>query len=95
MPTAIESATFLQDRMLHWIRTSQDALLAALEPWRGTARDAMPEPLRAFTMPFADALPTVDQWVDTLFAMSEMTLAFQRDLAHNLLACLPAPDKST
>jgi hypothetical protein len=74
----------LQDEILKLIRTSQDAVVDALQAWTATVQSVTPDFPKA-NLPYADRLPKPETLVNGAYDFAEQLLSAQRKFANDIL----------
>ena len=74
----------LQDEILNLIRTSQDAVVAALQAWTTTVQSVTPS-FPKVNLPYADRLPKPETLVNGAYDFAEQLLSAQRKFANDVL----------
>jgi hypothetical protein len=74
----------LQDEILKLIRTSQDAVVDALQAWTTTVQSVTPD-FPKVNLPYADRLPKPESLVNEAYDFAEQLLSAQRKFANDLL----------
>ena len=74
----------LQDEILKLIRTSQDAVVDALQAWTATVQSVTPD-FPKVNLPYADRLPKPETLVNGAYDFAEQLLATQRKFANDVL----------
>jgi hypothetical protein len=80
--TVLETATGVQDQVLDAIKTSQDALLAAV---KAVAENTTPLTDKLPAAPFASQLPDGTNVINTAFGFAEKLLANQKEFTTKLI----------
>ena len=84
----------LQDEILKLIRTSQDAVVDAMQAWTTTVQSVTPD-FPKVNLPYADRLPKPESLVNGAYDFAEQLLSAQRKFANDVLqiaAPLTGPD---
>jgi hypothetical protein len=74
----------LQDEILNLIRTSQDAVVEALQAWTTTVQSVTPS-FPKVNLPYADRLPKPETLVNGAYDFAEQLLSAQRKFANDVL----------
>jgi hypothetical protein len=74
----------LQDEILKLIRTSQDAVVEALQAWTTTVQSVTPS-FPKLNVPYADRLPKPETLVNGAYDFAEQLLSAQRKFANDVL----------
>jgi hypothetical protein len=74
----------LQDEILKLIRTSQDAVVDALQAWTTTIQSVTPD-FPKVNLPYADRLPKPEALVNGAYDFAEQLLSTQRQFANDVL----------
>jgi hypothetical protein len=74
----------LQDEILKLIRTSQDAVVDALQAWTATVQSVTPD-FPKVNLPYADQLPKPEALVNGAYDFAEQLLSAQRKFAKDVL----------
>jgi hypothetical protein len=74
----------LQDEILKLIRTSQDAVVEALQAWTTTVQSVTPS-FPKLNLPYADRLPKPETLVNGAYDFAEQLLSAQRKFANDVL----------
>jgi hypothetical protein len=74
----------LQDEILKLIRTSQDAVVDALQAWTATVQSITPD-FPKVNLPYADRLPKPETLVNGAYDFAEQLLSAQRKFANDVL----------
>lgn len=74
----------LQDEILNLIRTSQDAVVKALQAWTTTVQSVTPS-FPKVNLPYADRLPKPETLVNGAYDFAEQLLSAQRKFANDVL----------
>jgi hypothetical protein len=74
----------LQDDILNLIRTSQDAVVEALQAWTTTVQSVTPS-FPKVNLPYADRLPKPETLVNGAYDFAEQLLSAQRKFANDVL----------
>ena len=84
----------VQDEILSTVRTSQAAVVGAIQTWADAVQSITPS-LPELNVPFADKLPRPQDLVAGAYDFAEQLLASQRTFAEDVLKAtaplLPAP----
>jgi hypothetical protein len=74
----------LQDEILKLIRTSQEAVVDALQAWTATVQSVTPD-FPKVNLPYADRLPKPETLVNGAYDFAEQWLSAQRKFANDVL----------
>jgi hypothetical protein len=74
----------LQDEILKLIRTSQDAVVDALQAWTTTVQSVTPS-FPKVNLPYADQMPKPETLVNGAYDFAEQVLSAQRQFANDIL----------
>ena len=74
----------LQDEILKLIRTSQDAVVDAMQAWTTTVQSVTPD-FPKVNLPYADRLPKPESLVNGAYDFAEQLLSAQRKFANDVL----------
>ena len=74
----------LQDEILKLIRTSQDAVVDAMQAWTTTVQSVAPS-FPKVNLPYADQLPKPETLVNGAYDFAEQLLSAQRKFANDVL----------
>ena len=74
----------LQDEILKLIRTSQDAVVDALQAWTTTVQSVTPS-FPKVNLPYVDRLPKPETLVNGAYDFAEQLLSAQRKFANDIL----------
>ena len=92
MPTITEATVAAQEQTLEAIKRSQEAYVDVVQTWAKSIKGFVPE---TPAVPFAEELPTAQQFVANVFDFSEKLLASQRQFVQSLVeAAAPEAKKA-
>jgi hypothetical protein len=74
----------VQEEILKTVRTSQSAVVAAIQAWARTVQSITPA-LPAANVPFAEKLPKPQELIASAYDFAEQLLASQRKFAEDVL----------